>query len=321
LNKQKAIVITISLIIIGGLIGGIIYTHFYPLGESNPSTISIIDDSGRNVTITTYPPERIVSIMPVCTEIACALGLENKIVGVDEISDYPPVILERVQAGTLKTLGDPTSISIESLLDLNPDLVLSDHGKGQSPTVQRLEELGIPVVVLHPKNIDEIISDILVVGEITGKTVEAEELVENMQTRIDAVMSKTQNLARPRIYVEYYFNGGYWTVGSTSFITELIYKAGGTNVFADFSGEYLSTSTEEVLGANPEIIIISQGSMSQACGLTPTVIKQRIGWGEIPAVLNDELYEIDENIVIRPGPRIVDGLEAFAKVIHPEVFD
>jgi iron complex transport system substrate-binding protein len=177
--KMKITVIIIALIVIFGSVGGIVYIQFFNSGPSE-GPITIVDDSGRSVTVTNYPPERIVSIMPVCTEMACALELEEKIVGVDDHSNYPPTILQKVEEGTLVNVGDPLEVSIEAIIGLNPDLVLSDHGEGQSQTVQRLEEVGIPVVVLHPKNLDGVISDIQLVGKITGKNQEAEALANDL---------------------------------------------------------------------------------------------------------------------------------------------
>jgi iron complex transport system substrate-binding protein len=318
--KMKTTMIIIALIVIFSSVGGIVYLQLFNSGTSE-GPITIVDDSGRSVTVTNYPPERIVSIMPVCTEMACALNLEEKIVGVDDHSNYPPTILQKVEDGTLVNVGDPLDVNIEAIIGLNPDIVLSDHGEGQSQTVQRLEELGIPVVVLHPKNLDGIISDIQLMGEITGKNHEAEALANDLSQRIQAVRDTAQNLEKPRVYVEYYFNGGYWSVGAKSFITELISTAGGINVFGEIEDEYLSTSTEGVLQANPEIIIISQGQMSAACGLTPDVVKARTGWENTLALQNDKIYTINEDLMIRPGPRIVDGLEAIAAILHPEVFD
>lgn len=318
--KIKTTLIVLALIIIFASAGGIIWLHFFNQGATVEGPITIVDDSGRSVTITKYPPERIVSIMPVCTEIACALGLEEKVVGVDDHSDYPITIPEKVANGILENVGDPIEVSIETIAGLNPDLVLSDHGKGQSQTVQRLEELGITVVVLHPNNLAGVISDIQLVGKITGKIPEAEALANDLTQRIQDVKNKVQTLSQPLVYVEYYFNGGYHSVGSKSFINELISSAGGTNVFGEIEDDYLSTSTEGVIQANPEIILISQGDMSKACGLTPDVVKQRTGWENILALQNDKIFTIDEDLMIRPGPRIVEGLEAIARIIHPEVF-
>ncbi|MFQ6080542.1 MAG: ABC transporter substrate-binding protein [Candidatus Bathyarchaeia archaeon] len=319
LTKKKTIIASLAVVIVIGVAGVVVWQQFYrPKRVIGP--VGIIDDVGRNVVITEYPPERIVSLAPSCTEILFALGLGSRVVGVDEYSDYPPEAQERVETGNLTTVGSFATISIEAVVGLEPDLVLATGGV-QRPAVEGLEGLGILVVVLYPTNIDGILSDILLVGKITGQMDEAEALVTDMRKKIQEIADKTRNLPRPRVYVEYFFDGGYWSYGSESLVNELIYEAGGTNIFAGFAGKYISTSTEEVIKANPEIIVISKGEMAKACGLSPEVFKERSVWNEIYAVQNDQIYEIDEDLLVRAGPRIVDGLEALARVMHPESFE
>jgi iron complex transport system substrate-binding protein len=142
-----------------------------------------------------------------------------------------------------------------------------------------------------------------------------------MQTRADAVTAKVANLTKPGVYVEYYFdNTGYSSYGADSYINELIGMAGGVNVFAGFKGQYVTTSTEEIVKAKPSIIVICNGVMSTMSGLTPDTLKARTGWSTISAVQNNQIYTINENLLTLWGPRIIDGLEALAKVIHPEVY-
>jgi len=321
-TKRKMIVPVLVLVIIIGVTGMIAWQQFHQPEKAIAGSISVIDDVGRNVTITEYPPKRIVSLEPGCTEILFALGLGDKVVGVDEFSDYPPEVQERVKAGNLIVVGSfGEAFNVEAIMGLQPNLILATGGiQHLIGVIEELEGLGLPVVVIYPKGVDGVFSDILLVGEITGQMDEAEALVTNMVKRIQGVTDKTQNLPRPRVYIEYFFDGGYWSYGSESFASELIYMAGGINSFAGYAGKYLSTSTEEVLKADPEIIIISKGSMAEACGLSPEVIRERSAWNEVYAVRNDQIYEIDEDFISRTSPRIVDGLEALAKIIHPEVF-
>ena len=297
----------------------IVWQQFYQPKKAIAGPITVVDDLGRNVAITTYPPKRIVSLAPSCTEILFALGLGDKVVGVDELSDYPPEVQEKVKAGNLTTVGSFAGISIEMVVALQPDLVLATGGV-QRLIAERLEGLGKPVVVLFPKKFDGVLTDISLVGQATGQIDEAEALVTDMCKRVQEIADKTRDAPRPRVYVEYFFNGGYWSFGSESFADELIYKAGGINVFSGFGGKYISTSTEEVLKANPEIIIISKGTMAISSGLSPEVIKKRAGWDKTYAVQNDQIYEINESIISREGPRLIKGLEEFAKIIHPELF-
>lgn len=314
-----SVLVLVAIIGVSGVTGVIVWQQFYQPKKAIAGPISVMDDVARNVTITKYPPERIVSLAPSCTEILFALGLGDKVVGVDKLSDYPPEVQEKVKSGNLAIVGSFAEISIEMVVGLKPDLVLATGGVQRS-IAERLEGLGKPVVVLFPKKFDGVLVDISLVGKATGQINEAEALVTGMQKRAQEIANKTRDAARPRVYIEYFFDGGYWSFGSESFADELIYKAGGINVFSGFGGKYISTSTEEVLKANPEIIIISRGTMAIASGLSPETIKKRPGWSEIYAVKNDQIYEVAENIISREGPRIIKGLEEFANVIHPELF-
>ena len=275
---------------------------------------TIMDDLGRNVIITNYPLKRIVSLAPGTTEILFALGLGDKIVGVDSYSDYPP------EAKDVKPkVGSFASISIETVTALNPDLVLATGGI-QVSVVDKLEGGGLTVVALNPKDVSGIISDITLVGKITGQENVAKALVNKINAKIQEISNKLQNAPRPRVYIEYYFNGGYWSFGSQALISELVFKAGGINVFSGFAGAYLSTSTEQVIKANPEIIIITNGTMAKAAGLTPDVIRKRAGWDSTSAVKNNQIYVVEESPLTRPGPRILDALETLSRLIHPELF-
>lgn len=315
--KQKIVAITGILILIVGITGvGMWQLSHTPEKPTGP--IGVIDDVGRNVTIISYPPERIVSLSPSCTEILFALGLGDKVVGVDTYSDYPE------QTENITKVGSFAAINIDFVLGLQPDLVLATGGI-QLTVVEALEEplmaINGSIVVLYPKNITGVFEDIKMVGQITGKIDEANALVANMESKIQEVVDKTEGAPRPNVYVEYFFNGGYWSFGSEAMINELIYKAGGVNVFAGFGSKYMSTNDEAIFTAKPEVIIISKGAMAESCGLTPDVIKARAGWDQLPAVENDRIYEVNEAILVRPGPRIVDAIETLAELFYPELFD
>jgi len=318
-TEKKIIIPVLVLVIIIGATRVIVWQQFYKPEKAITGLITVVDDVGRNVTITNYPPKRIVSCAPSCTEILFALGLGDKVVGVDKYSDYPLEVQDRVKAGNLTTVGAFADISLETVVGLQPDLVIATGGV-QRLVAEHLAGLGKPVVVLYPEKFYGVLTDISLVGKVTGRIEEAEAIVADMQKRVQEIADKTRDVPRPRVYVEYSQMGGYWTFGGKSFADELIYKAGGKNVFSGFEGKYMSTSSEEVLKANPEIIIISKGAMSIATGLSPEAIKKRAGWDNIDAVQDNQIYEIEEDFISREGPRIINGLEEFAKVIHPELF-
>ena len=316
---SRNMIVAVMILIIVGVAAVVSFSLLYKPEEGTSGQVSVIDDVGRNVTIANFPPERIVSMAPSCTEILYALGLGDKIVGVDEYSDYPPEVLERVDAGTLTTVGSFAEISIELVVGLEPDLIVATGGV-QRVVVETLEGLGQSVIVLYPERFDGVLNDISLVGKITGQTDEAEEIVTDMQERAQEIADKVKDLPKISVYIEMFFNGGYWTFASDSYVDELISMAGGTNVFSGVSGGHISTSSEEILHANPEIIIISRGTMADACGLTEEVIRARPGWNEISAVKNDRIHEVSEPTIVLGVPRLIDGLEAIAEIIHPELF-
>lgn len=316
--SRKIIILSLVVVIIIGAIGVIAWQQFFqPKAPTGP--ITVIDDVGRNVTITSYPPERIVSLAPSCTEILFALGLGDKVVGVDTYSDYPSEVPERVENGNLTIVGSFADISMETVVGLEPDLIVATGGV-QRVVVENLEGLGQPVIVLYPNKFDGVLADISLVGKVTGQTDEAEAIVTDMQNRAQEIAEKVQSASRPRVYVEVSFNGGFWSFGADAYASELIEMAGGVNVFSNVSGGHISVSSEQVIGANPEIIIVSKGAMATAAGLTPDTIRGRSAWKDISAVKNNQIYQIEETTIVRGVPRLIEGLEDFAEIIHPELF-
>ena len=171
-------------------------------------------------------------------------------------------------------------------------------------------------MVLAPRALSGVLQDIRLVGLVTGKIAEASNVTAKLQDRIFAITSMTSNasLHRPRTYMEYF---PYWTFGPGSFGNDLILMAGGRNIAANATVQYPQVSSEFVASSNPEVIIYTVGM-----GATTTAeeIKDRAGWGDTEGVRAGKIYSIDDNLISRPGPRLVDGLEQLAKIIHPELF-
>jgi iron complex transport system substrate-binding protein len=300
MNTKYISLITAALLAISA-IAGIAST-------SKASTpITITDDLGRTVTITSS--ERIVSIGPSCTEILYALGLGDKIVGVDIYSDYPP---EAVAKQKISNWWMPNP---EEVAALNPDLVF--YAVGLEGSVQQLESLGLTVVALNPKTMEDIFKSIKLVGDATSKSAEAKALVSAMRQTINKIQNITKNVEnKPRVYIEFWYPPPM-TFGNISWGHQLIELAGGINVFGNVSLEWFSTTDEDILETNPEIIISLYGTMHYA---TLEDMKQRPGWNTISAVKNGKVYLFDENLFLRTGPRIVEGLKVLSKALHPEFF-
>ncbi|KKK51566.1 hypothetical protein LCGC14_3113680, partial [marine sediment metagenome] len=280
-----------------------IFTNRIPLLPEKKPWLTITDDLGREVTIAKQP-ERIISLAPANTEILFALGLGEKVVGVTNICNYPSQTKEK------EKIGDYDNPNLEKIIELEPDLILASHGNPRE-LIDQLEELNYTVVGLKPNNIDHIISSITTVGKITGKVKESARLTEEMEKRVEAVLSRTSSLAendRPRVlYVVWY--KPLWTAGSGTFIDELIQKAGGINIAGDIAG-WPQMNLETVIEKNPQVIIIGysedQPKLIQA-------VRNESTLDQTDAFKNNQIHTIDTDIVSRTGPRIVDALEEMAK--------
>jgi iron complex transport system substrate-binding protein len=275
--------------------------------ETGPFTVT--DDLGRQVNIE-KTPESVVSLAPSVTEILFALGLGDKVVGVTEACDYPDEAKEKPK------VAGYFSANLEAVLDKDPDIVFAD---GHDPVEQQIEEQGIPLVVLQPADIEGIFRNIELIGDLMNEEREAAELVDELQQRLDAVVARTTTaVTKPTVFFEIDASDETkpWTVGPESFIDPLISLAGGQNIVNE-AGDYLQVNLETLLSGDPDLIILSDYPY-----VTPEDVLNRQGvWQELRAVKEKKVYAIsDPSLTSRPGPRIIDGLEEMARIVHPELF-
>lgn len=287
------------------------FTGGYMVGASITGAeegVLLVDDYGRTIKLNSVP-ERIVSVAPTPTEMLFAVGAGDLVVGVDDYSDYPAEVANITKVGSY-------TLNTEVIIGLQPDLVVSSDLVPLSQ-LELLEDRGIPFVILATRTLDDVMKDIRLIGILTGHVEEANELADGLETRILAVEAKTlaEGVVKPRVYVEYY---PYWTYGPGSFGDDLIALAGGINIAENTSSEYPMVTSEFVIAQDPEVIIYTIGYMTTT---TAEEISSRPGWDGIAAVSGDSIYSMDDNLVSRYGPRIVDGLEQMAALLHPELFD
>jgi len=278
--------------------------------QFQPGTFT--DDLGREISIEKVP-QRIVSLAPSNTEILFALGLGDRVVGVTEFCDYPETALAKPKVGGFST------VDVERVVALEPDLILATSIH-ESKAIPVLENLGLTVVALAPETLDGVLGNIILVGEITGMSQEATQLVASLEERIKAITDRTKNLLesqRPRVFY-ITWHKPLMTPGSGTRHDDLIRKAGGTNIARDLTG-YAGISLETVVEANPEVIIAGVG-MGTGEDLPFQFIATESRLKDTDARRNNRVYEIDVDLCGRPGPRIVDALEKFAEFIHPELF-
>ncbi len=268
--------------------------------------VTITDDVGRQVVLQ-EAPQRIVSIAPSNTEILFALGLGEKVVAVDQYSDYPPEAEQKPQ------LGSYVKPDLEQIVAAAPDLVLAT-GVHEETVVPQLEALRLTVAVINPEDLDDVFDGIGLVGRITGQDARATGLVCELLDRVDAVAERINGAPRPRVFFE--LSPELHTAGPDSFIDDLISRAGGENIAAGATEEWPQLSAEVLLEQDPEVILLAD----EAAGVSPDQVRTRPGWQQVTAVEQDRIVAIDPDLTNRPGPRVVDGLEAIARALHPERF-
>ncbi len=273
-----------------------------PTAVATPLTIH--DDAGRSVTFTAAP-KRIVTAAPSATELAFALGLGDEVVAVDKYSNYPP------EASSKPSIGSYIDPDLESIVGAGPDLVLVTDVH-LAKLVPALEARQIPTVVMSAKDIEGVYADLLLLGRISGQLEQAEALVDQLRARVARVEQAVAGATPVRAFYE--IDPTLYTAGPGTFIDDVIRRAGGINIAAGATTAYPQLSAEEVIRADPEVIILAD----QGAGVSPDAVRARQGWSKVSAVVNNRLVVLDPDIASRPGPRIVDALEQVAHILHPD---
>ncbi|MFQ6082458.1 MAG: ABC transporter substrate-binding protein [Candidatus Aminicenantia bacterium] len=271
-----------------------------------------IDDLGYEIYLS-HPPRRIISLAPNITEILFALGLGDQIVGVTRYCDYPP------QALTKEKIGGIIDINLEKIKYLNPNLVLAFRGNPLE-LIQRLRQLEINVFVFDIQDrMERIFSLIQKIGLLTGRTNAAEKLLTHLKQKYNWIQKKLLSVTnRPKVFLSLH-GQGLWTCGKSSFLNDLIIKAKGENIAGEIHRSWIKYNQEELIYKNPEIIIILAKKEKD-------FLSAKKWWEnnsplkQIKAVKTQKIFFLDENLISRPGPRLIDGLYQLAKILHPEVF-
>ena len=273
--------------------------------------ITVTDQLGRQIVLPDVP-QRLVTMAPSITEIVYVLEQQHRLKGVSMFSDFPP------EASQISKIGSYVHLDLERIIALNPDLCIAVKDGNPRKTVMRLEELDIPVYAVNPVNLNSVMESVLEIGILLNATIKAKTIVKNMSLRIQAVKSLIHNTSqRPLVFFQIGVSP-IVSAGTGTFIDEFIDLAGGRNI-ASGMGQYPRFSREQVIALKPDIIIIS--SMARANPELFEKAKQQWNlWPDIPAVRNNRIYIVDSNIFDRPGPRMVDGLELLAEMLHPDIF-
>jgi len=269
----------------------------------------VTDQLGRKVLIPENP-QRIISLAPNITEIIFALNSENRLKGVTLHCDFP------VEAKLLPKIGSYVGLDLEKIVSLKPDLCIAIKDGNPKNVIDRLESFGIPVYAVDPRNLDSVMETILSIGSLLGAEEKADILVNNMRFRIRHVVELVAATShKPRVFFQI-GTAPVVSVGTRTYIHELIMLAGGINVTA---GEipYPRFSREQLITLAPDVVIITSMTRSDAF---EQVLAEWNKWPQIQAVRNKRIYMADSDLFDRPSPRLIDGLEALVKLIHPERF-
>lgn len=268
-------------------------------GSESPVVRTLTDELGRQVSVP-QKAARIVSLAPSVTETLFAVGAGDSVVGVTTFCDYPQ------EAAAVEKVGDTQRPSIERIISLKPDLVIASTSSQLETFVNRLSSLGVPVFVSNPRDLEGVVRSVETIGEVTGRVDAGKALAAALRSRIDSVKRRIDGLTRPRVLL---ILGGepLITVGGTTFANDLIEAAGGRSISADQRGEYPQFSLETAIAKQPEVILLQNGNE----GL-PDRLKQT------PAARTGRVYRLDDALILRPGPRLVDGLELMSERFHPE---
>jgi iron complex transport system substrate-binding protein len=264
-------------------------------------TRSVTDEIGRTVNVPANP-QRMVSLAPSITETLFALGLGDRVVGVTSYCDYPP------EATAKEKVGDTLRPSVEKIVALRADLVFVSTASQLEQFIRKFDDLGIAVYVSNPRKVKDVAETITRIGALTGSTERAGELSDRLQKRLAAIDAGVQAAPRPRVLVILSAEPLITTGGST-FINDLIERAGGRSISANETAEYPQYSLETAVATRPEVIFLQAEDAR-----LPERLK------ETPAARAGRVFHVDDNLMLRPGPRIIDGLEQMAAEIHPEIF-
>lgn len=266
------------------------------------------DILGREITLDA-PPARIIPLAPSLTEILYFLGLGDRVVGVTKHSTYPEEALHKPRVGSY------VDLNVEKIISLSPALVIGTVDGNSQSLVSLLDQAGVKVFIVNPRNVKQAIETIETLGRVCGVSENARDLCSKLRKRVSYIEKKTRSLKKPKVFLKINLKP-IMTVNRNTFHNDIIRLCGGRNLFRDEPITYPRISLEEVIRRRPEVIIIS--SMERA-GKFEEARKGWLKWDSIPAVRDGRVHLIDSDIIDRPSPRIVDGLEKMARLIHPEI--
>lgn len=288
---------------------GVVGLAMLALGPAVPAAaLTVTDQTGRTVTLAA-PPRRIVSLVPGVTEMLFAIGAEEKLIGVTDFCDFPAAARRKPRVGSM------LAPSLETMVALQPDLVVATDSGNSDETRAQLERLRLPVYLVSPRGVADVFRTMEQLGTLTGQGARAAEAVAGLQRRVRAVVERVAARPRPRVlYV-------VWpepliVPGRGAAVSELIELAGGASVTADAAEGYPRWSVEAAVAGAPELIVLAR----HGAGTGPVSRDKWERFAGLPAIRTGRIHNVDGDLFHRFGPRVVDALEILARLVHPEAF-
>jgi iron complex transport system substrate-binding protein len=285
-----------------------------PTAEPESEPIVVSDDLGQEISLD-EPAQRVISISPSLTEILFGIGAGDRLIGRDSNSTFPE---EALQAADLGGMWD--GIPVEDILALEPDLILAGEIYS-ADDVAELRDLGLNVYwQANPDDFEGLYENIRDIAALTGTEDQAESLVDELSSQVAELDEKLAPIEEvPLVFYELDASepANPWTTGAGTFISYVINRAKGQNLGDSLEGEWVQISSEALVAENPDVIILAD----EIYGVSADSVAERAGWGEIKAVQEGSIYGLDPFILSVPGPRLVDGYQAVALILHPEIFE
>ena len=283
-----------------------------PTEEPDPEPIVIIDDLGEEIVLE-EPAQAVISISPSLTEILFGIGAGESLIGRDSNSTYPEAALGAQDLG-----GMWDGIPVEDILAMEPDLILAGEIYS-ADAIAELRNLGLAVYwQANPDDFEGLYDNIRDISVLTGTEDKAEDLIVSLTARVAEMDGKLAAVdTSPLVFYELDASepANPYTPGADTFISYVIGRAKGVNLGDSLEGEWVQVSSEELVAQDPDVILLADALY----GVTPESVGERAGWGEITAVVDGEVYPFDPFILSVPGPRLVDGFEQVAGILHPEI--
>ncbi len=290
--------------------------------NSSQKNISIVDDEGYRTNLTSIP-QRIVSLAPSCTQMAFAIGVGSKVVGVTDYDNYPYNFSAWAAAGNITIDGGYGTPNMEAIASLNPDLIITDNINDASLASMRAN--GYKVIVLNPASLSGVYKDLSLLGNATGEQTQANQVIANMTSTINAISTKIANAHVTPVKVFYEVwgppSGDYYTAASDTWINDVISAAGGVNVFNDSTGGFITVSSEAIVAKNPDAIFLPTEMGQTPFYGSPSDVAATSGWSAMSAVQHNRIYVIDGDLFAEAGPRIADCIYAVASDLYPQLFN